>query len=227
MTKTKDKEETAEKQNTSVNGTKTVRKCESGLKRGLDGSDCPRIDFSPQHNGPFHPQEPYINDLTPIAPIQSMDQIAWINDYQPIKPIEDVDYRSTILNPKNEYGTKTVRYMSAVQNRKKDHGKVFSNVRNSKSDYKTKLHRSKTLRTITKKNQVLENTRPFIRKRRFNNGGVSRLVAMKDTMSNFAGRRIFPLKLNNILTNFIKNRLKARMKLLFLARQSKESAKHA
>ena len=77
-------------------GRKTTPNCTIGHKRHIVTGDCVShvtlpVRLNHHFNHVFRPHEPYINDATPIEPINAIPQIPWMNDYQPIEPIEDED----------------------------------------------------------------------------------------------------------------------------------------
>eukprot|EP00112_Aurelia_sp_Birch-Aquarium-sp1_P009447 Seg2073.5 transcript_id=Seg2073.5/GoldUCD/mRNA.D3Y31 product="hypothetical protein" protein_id=Seg2073.5/GoldUCD/D3Y31 len=75
-----------------IHGRNTTNNCAIGQKRHVVNGNCvSHVTLPIRTNHIFRPHEPYINDATPIAPINAIAQIPWMNDYQPIEPIEDED----------------------------------------------------------------------------------------------------------------------------------------
>ena len=178
--------------------------CPKGQKRNIANNEC--VLAAPIHlnsqssaSHAFHPHEPYINDMNPIAAIQQINQIGWIDDDQPIEPIESEDFRRTIQNSIEV----SVRGKHLKDGREKRGNKkeITNGIRERKGNIDSLSDRQ------------LEEISSNLKQKRY----ISSKAVSSTNGQDLNRLQIAPLKLGTIFSNFLRRRLKERLKLYNLS----------
>ena len=191
-------------------GRKTTTNCTTGQKRHIVTRDCEShvtlpLRLNHHFNHVFRPHEPYINDATPIAPINAIPQIPWMNDYQPIEPIEDEDdYDSD--GDFDEYDRSIIRRPNSVE-RKATEGN--DRARTVGDDHRSMIQRPTKigLKNTGSTRKIGEKAKRANRGRNMpsQNRGIELTKAKEAWNKRFKEQKVFAKKLLKIISKIKKN----------------------